>query len=68
MNKVELKGHWHEIKGKLKQQWGELTDDDLIYTEGQEEQLIGRIQQRTGRRREEIQKTLEDLTQQYGRR
>jgi uncharacterized protein YjbJ (UPF0337 family) len=46
--KLNLKGNWNVIKGKLKQSYGELTDDDLAYSEGQEDQLIGRIQKRIG--------------------
>lgn len=54
MNVKELKSNWNEIKGKLKGKYGELTDDDLTYVEGKEDQLIGRIQQKVGRKREEI--------------
>ncbi|MEL7585719.1 MAG: CsbD family protein [Prolixibacteraceae bacterium] len=50
----KLKGNWNIIKGKLKQQYGDLTDDDLMYVEGQEDELIGRIQKKTGRAKEEI--------------
>ncbi|SMO38955.1 CsbD family protein [Fodinibius sediminis] len=52
MDKLNIKGNWHEKKGKLKQQFAELTDDDLQYQEGQEEELIGRIQQRLGTTKE----------------
>lgn len=54
MDNLRIKGNWNEMKGKIKQQWGELTDDDLKYSEGKEDELIGRIQQRTGRSREEV--------------
>jgi uncharacterized protein YjbJ (UPF0337 family) len=54
MDKLRIKGNWNQIKGKIKQKWGELTDDDLRYEEGRDDELIGRIQERTGRRREEI--------------
>ncbi len=54
MDSLRIKGNWNQIKGKLKQQWGDLTDDDLQYEEGKEDELIGRIQERTGRTREEI--------------
>ena len=60
MNKLETKGNWNIVKGKLKQQWANLTDDDLQYVEGQEEELIGRIQRRTGRTRAEIERALDD--------
>ena len=46
--KLSLKGNWNVIKGKLKQSYGQLTDDDLTYTEGQEDQLIGRLQKKIG--------------------
>lgn len=60
MNKLIAKGHWNETKGKLKKKYADLTDDDLKYVEGQEDELLGRIQQRTGATREEIEKTLRD--------
>lgn len=46
--KLSLKGNWNVVKGKLKQAYGELTDDDLKYVEGQEDELVGRIQKRVG--------------------
>ncbi|HEY9686616.1 MAG TPA: CsbD family protein [Coleofasciculaceae cyanobacterium] len=61
--KLMLKGRWNEIKGKAKQKWGNLTEDDLMYQEGKEEELIGRIQQRTGERREEIRHFFEEWSQ-----
>lgn len=48
------------MKGKLKQKWADLTDDDLQYAEGKEEELIGRIQKRTGETRETVEKALKD--------
>ena len=48
MTKLELTGDWHITKGKLKQKWASLTDDDLQYTEGKLEETLGRIQKRTG--------------------
>lgn len=53
--KDRLKGNWNEIKGKMKQEYGELTDDDLTYQEGQEDEFIGRIQQKVGKTKQEIQ-------------
>ena len=53
MDKLNIKGNWKEKKGKLKQKYAELTDDDLTYAEGKEEELIGRIQQRLGTSKEE---------------
>lgn len=50
MNETELnlKGNWNVVKGKLKQAYGDLTDDDLTYTDGKEDELVGRIQKRIG--------------------
>ncbi len=54
MDKLQIKGNWNIIKGKLKQQYAELTDDDLKYVEGKEDELLGRLQKKTGDTREEI--------------
>ncbi len=54
MDRLEIKGNWNQMKGKVKQHWGNLTDDDLQYSEGKEDELIGRIQKKTGSSREEI--------------
>ena len=54
MDTLRIKGNWNQIKGKLKQKYGELTDDDLTFSEGQEDQLVGRLQKRTGKTRDEI--------------
>lgn len=56
MNKLEIKGNWNIAKGKLKQKYAQLTDQDLTYVEGREEELIGRLQKRTGAQREEIER------------
>jgi uncharacterized protein YjbJ (UPF0337 family) len=60
MNKLEVKGDWNITKGKLKQKWAKLTDNDLQYTEGKQDELLGRIQKRTGETREVIEKALND--------
>ena len=60
MNKLQLKGDWNIAKGKLKQRWARLTDDDLAYQEGMENELVGRIQKRTGETREAIEKAVEE--------
>jgi uncharacterized protein YjbJ (UPF0337 family) len=57
--KLNLKGNWNIIKGKLKQSYGELTDDDLKFVEGQEDELVGRIQKRVGATSAEIRHMLE---------
>lgn len=54
MDKLQFKGNWNEAKGKLKQKYGELTDDDLTYTEGKEDELLGRLQKKTGKARQEL--------------
>jgi uncharacterized protein YjbJ (UPF0337 family) len=56
MNEQLIKGNWKEMKGKLKQKYGELTDDDLTYTKGKEEELVGRLQQKLGKSKEETKK------------
>jgi uncharacterized protein YjbJ (UPF0337 family) len=58
MNELQMKGNWNIAKGKLKQRWGDLTDDDLDYAEGKMDEVIGRIQKRTGKSREEVEKAI----------
>ena len=60
MNKLQIKGNWNEIKGKLKQKYGELTDDDLTFAEGKEDELLGRLQQRLGKSKEEVRRAIEE--------
>jgi uncharacterized protein YjbJ (UPF0337 family) len=60
MNKLELKGDWNLVKGRLKQKFAKLTEDDLKYTEGQEDELLGRIQKRTGHTMEAVERALRD--------
>lgn len=54
MNKLQFKGEWHELKGKLRQKFAELTDDDVDYAEGQEEELLGHLQKKLGKTQEEL--------------
>lgn len=54
MDDLRFKGKWNQLKGKAKQKWGNLTDDDLDYAEGKEDELYGRIQEKTGESKEEI--------------
>jgi uncharacterized protein YjbJ (UPF0337 family) len=61
MNKQEIKGSWNEMKGKLKQKYGDLTDDDLTYAEGKEDELYGRLQQKLGKTKEEVKKEIDEL-------
>jgi len=59
--KLAIKGNWNEIKGKLKQKYGQLTDDDLVFAEGKEDELLGRLQTRLGKNKEDLRKTIEEL-------
>jgi uncharacterized protein YjbJ (UPF0337 family) len=59
--KLEIKGNWNELKGKLKQKYGQLTDDDLIFAQGKEDELLGRLQKRLGQNKEDIRRTIETL-------
>jgi uncharacterized protein YjbJ (UPF0337 family) len=61
MNTLQLKGTWNEVKGKLKQKYGELTDDDLLLIEGKEDELYGRLQTKLGKTKEEIRKVIESI-------
>jgi uncharacterized protein YjbJ (UPF0337 family) len=61
MDKLEIKGNWNVLKGNLKQKYAELSDDDLTYVEGKEDELIGRIQKKTGKTREEVVKEINSL-------
>ena len=61
MDKLELKGNWHELKGKVKQAHGDLTDDDLKYEDGQDEELLGRLQKKLGKTRDEVVDWLKSL-------
>lgn len=58
MENLELRGHWNELKGKLKQKYGELTDDDLAFEDGKEDELIGRLQKKLGKTDREIRDML----------
>jgi uncharacterized protein YjbJ (UPF0337 family) len=62
VNEQTLQGNWNEIKGKLKNKWGQLTNDDLQQAHGNVDQLIGLIQRKTGEARQSVEKFLEDLT------
>jgi len=61
MTKLEFKGTWNEVKGKLKQKYAGLTDDDLLFEEGKEEEMLGRIQQRVGETKEKVREVIADL-------
>jgi uncharacterized protein YjbJ (UPF0337 family) len=59
--KLQIKGNWNEIKGKLKQKYGQLTDDDLSFAEGKEDELVGRLQKKLGKSREDLRTEIEKL-------
>lgn len=61
MTTLSLKGTWNQVKGKLKQKYAQLTDDDLMFEEGKEEELLGRIQKRTGDTKEKIRDFISNL-------
>lgn len=61
MNKDQLQGKWTQVKGKAREQWGKLTDDDLDVVEGKADQLAGKIQERYGKSREEAEKEVDQF-------
>jgi uncharacterized protein YjbJ (UPF0337 family) len=61
MNKLQIKGSWNELKGKLKQQYGNLTDDDLVFSEGKEDELLGRLQKKLGKSKDDVRQMIEKL-------
>lgn len=63
---LEIKGDWNMVKGRLRQKWASLTEDDLQYAEGQQEEMLGRIQKRTGASREAIEKVIHGACPTYG--
>lgn len=61
MDKLQIKGGWNEVKGKIKKAYGDLTDDDLIYEEGKDDEMLGKLQQKTGKSRDELVKWINSL-------
>lgn len=61
MNELRVKGSWNEVKGKLKQRYGQLTDDDLAFAEGMDQELLGRLQKKLGKSAEELRREIESL-------
>lgn len=61
MSELTWKGRWNELKGKVKQTYADLTDDDLLYAEGKEDELVGRLQKKTGKTKEEVEDWLDKL-------
>lgn len=60
MNEDKLSGNWKQFKGKVKEQWGKLTDDDLTVVEGKRDQLVGKIQERYGYEKDAAEKEVKD--------
>jgi uncharacterized protein YjbJ (UPF0337 family) len=58
---LQLKGNWNEIKGKLKQKYGQLTDQDLTFAEGKQDELLGRLQKRLGKTKDELKAEIENM-------
>ena len=61
MNTTQIKGNWNELKGKLKQKYAKLTDDDLLFAEGKEDELVERLQEKLGKTKEEVRDMISDL-------
>jgi len=59
--KLQMRGNWNEVKGKLKQKYGQLTDDDLMFAEGKEDELLGRLQKRLGKSKDELRAEIGDM-------
>jgi uncharacterized protein YjbJ (UPF0337 family) len=67
MNQDTLKGQWTQLRGRVREQWGKLTDDDLDRIQGETEQLVGKIQERYGVARDEAQRQVDDWAAQSKR-
>lgn len=61
MTKLEMKGTWNDTKGKLKQKYADLTDDDLLFEEGKEDELLGRLQKKTGQTKQQVRDAIANL-------
>lgn len=61
MDKLEIKGNWNELKGKVKKAYGDLTDDDLVREEGKDDEMLGKLQKKTGKSRDELVKWINSL-------
>tara|TARA_B100000678_G_scaffold70084_1_gene57499 strand:+ start:18994 stop:19170 length:177 start_codon:yes stop_codon:yes gene_type:complete len=58
---MELEGKWNQVKGKFKQKYGEVSDDDVTFSEGKFDEMLGRLQEKTGKSKEELKKEIESL-------
>lgn len=68
MNKLHIKGEWNALKGMLKQKYAQLTDDDLMYAKGKEDELLGRLQKKLGQKEDDVQKLITDLQHELAQR
>jgi uncharacterized protein YjbJ (UPF0337 family) len=59
MNQDQMKGKWNQLKGEIKKKWAHVTDNDLLEAEGNVDKLVGKIQERTGDKREDIQRHID---------
>ncbi|KXN99908.1 general stress protein CsbD [Aequorivita aquimaris] len=59
MNEDQFKGKWNQVKGKFKQEYADLTDDDLMYAEGKSDELLGRLQEKTGESKEKLKEKID---------
>lgn len=61
MDRLNIKGNWNQLKGKIKQAYADITDDDLMYEEGKEDEMLGRLQKKTGKSRQQLVNWIESL-------
>jgi uncharacterized protein YjbJ (UPF0337 family) len=61
MNKLTFKGDWDQVKGRLKQKYGQLTDDDLVYSEGKVDELVGRLEKKLGMAKDAITRLISEI-------
>ena len=61
MNKLTFKGDWNQVKGRLKQKYGQLTDDDLVYSEGKDDELVGRLEKKLGVAKDKITRLISEI-------
>jgi uncharacterized protein YjbJ (UPF0337 family) len=65
MNRDTMEGEWRQLKGKVREQWGKLTNDDLDVIAGQRDQLVGLLQQRYGKTRDEVEREVREFERQH---
>jgi uncharacterized protein YjbJ (UPF0337 family) len=61
MNQMEMEGKWNQVKGQFKQKYGDVTDDDVTFSEGKFDEMLGRLQEKTGKSKEDLKKEIESL-------